>query len=45
MRDGWGAGAVAELLLTWFEVEVRGFPDLLERLYRFRGAVMVAAMG
>ena len=38
----------AELLLSWFEwveVEVRGFPDLLEGLCRLRGAVMKAAVG
>jgi hypothetical protein len=36
-----------ELLLTWIEwveVEVRGFPDLMEELNRLRGAVMVAAL-
>ena len=36
----------AELLLTWFEwveVEVRGFPGVLEGLFRLRGAVMKAA--
>ena len=38
----------AELLLSWFEwveMEVRGFPDLLEGLCRLRGAVMKAAVG
>ena len=38
----------AELLLSWFEwveMEVRGFPDLLEGLCRLRGAVMKAAAG
>ena len=36
----------AELLLSWFEwveMEVLGFPDLLEGLCRLRGAVMKAA--
>ena len=36
----------AELLLSWFEwveLEVRGFPALLEGLCRLRGAVMKAA--
>jgi hypothetical protein len=36
---------MAELLLTWIdwvEVEVRGFPEMVERLERLRGAVMVA---
>ena len=39
--------ATAELLLTWIEwveAEVRGFPSLLEELYRLRGAVMAAAV-
>ena len=38
----------AELLLSWFEwveMEVRGFPDLLEGICRLRGAVMKAAVG
>jgi hypothetical protein len=28
------------LLLKWVEAEVRGFPDLVEDLYRLRGQVM-----
>jgi hypothetical protein len=38
---------MAELLLTWIEwveIEIRGFPGLLERLRLLRGAVMVAAV-
>jgi hypothetical protein len=37
--------AVAELLLSWIEwveVEVRAFPEVMERLRLLRGAVMVA---
>ena len=37
---------LASLLLTWIEwveVEVQGFPDLVERMYRLRGAVMSVA--
>ncbi len=38
---------LASLLLTWIlwvEVEVLGFPDLVERMRRLRGAVMTAAV-
>ena len=38
---------LASLLLTWIEwveVEVVGFPELLERMCRLRGAVMAAAV-
>ena len=44
--EGLEAGMV-ELLLTWLEwveVEVQGFPDLVEELHRLRGTVMVAAV-
>ena len=43
--DGKFCEATASLLLSWIdwvEVEVQGFPDLLEELGRLRGAVMVA---
>jgi len=30
-------------LLSWVEVELRGFDGLLEELYRLRGAVMAVA--
>jgi hypothetical protein len=39
---------LASLLLTWIdwvEVEVLGFPELLERMRRLRGAVMTASAG
>ena len=43
VRGGWGAGAAVELLFTWIEVEVRGFPDLLEGLRGLREAVMATS--
>ena len=42
---GHGPGAAVELLLTWcewVEVEVRAFPEVMERVRLLRGAVMVA---
>jgi hypothetical protein len=38
-----GEAEVLLSILEWVEVEVRGFPDLLEGLRRLRGAVMKAA--
>jgi hypothetical protein len=38
-----GEAEVLLSILVWVEVEVRGFPDVLERMCRLRGAVMKAA--
>ena len=43
LEDTGRMGREAEVLLSWVEVEARGFPVLLEGLARLRGAVMKAA--
>ena len=42
-----GAEAAAELILTWMtfvEVELKGFDDLLEQLHLLRGALVTAGI-